>query len=98
MHALKYYESDAVLTTNGRYSTQENMMVGRPLRPMFVHKVRELGVLRLLSVRVEVVTDLVHVHGDPMFSWLVTVVCVAHESGRVRRDDFGVTAHKSEGS
>ena len=64
-------------------------MVGRPLRPMFVHKVRELGVLRLLSVRVEVVTDLVHVHGDPMFSWLVTVVCVAHESGRVRGNDFG---------
>ena len=56
---------------------------------MFVHKVRELGVLRLLSVRVEVVTDLVHVHGDPMFPWLVAVVCVAHESGRVRRDDFG---------
>ena len=61
----------------------------RPLRAMFVHKVRELGVLRLLSVRVEVVTDLVHVHGDPMFPWLVAVVCVAHESGRVRRDDFG---------
>ena len=67
------------------------MIVGRPLRAMFVHKVRELGVLRLLSVRVEVVTDLVHVHGDPMFPWLVAVVCVAHESGRVRRDDFVVT-------
>ena len=40
-------------------------------------------------VRVEVFTDLVHVHGDPMFPWLVAVVCVAHESGRVRRDDFG---------
>ena len=53
------------------------MIVGRPLRAMFVHKVRELGVLRLLSVRVEVVTDLVHVHGDP---WLVAVVCVAHTS------------------
>ena len=45
--------------------------------------------LRLLSVRVEVVTYLVHVRGDPMFPWLVAVVCVAHESGRVRRDDFG---------
>ena len=65
------------------------MIVGRPLRAMFVHKVRELGVLRLLSVRVEVVTDLVHVLGDPMFPWLVDVMCVAHESGRVRRDDFG---------
>ena len=84
MHALKYYDSDAVLTTNGRYRDLENMIVGRPLRAMFVHKVRELGVLRLLSVRVEVVTDLVHVHGDPMFPWLVAVVCVAHESRRVR--------------
>ena len=65
------------------------MIVGRPLRAMFVHKVRELGVLRLLSVRVEVFTDRVHVHGDPMLSWLVAVVCVAHESGRVCGDDFG---------
>ena len=67
------------------------MIGGRSLRAMFVHKVRELGVLRLLSIRVEVVTDLVHVHGDPMFSWLVAVVCGAHESGRVRRDDFGLS-------
>ena len=53
------------------------MIVGRPLRAMFVHKVRELGVLRLLSVRVEVVTDLVHVHGDPMFpGWSLS--CVLH--------------------
>ena len=65
------------------------MIVGRPLRAMFAHKVCELGVLRILSVRVEVVADLVHVHGDPMFSGLVAVVCVAQESGRVRRDDFG---------
>ena len=65
------------------------MIVGRPLRAMFVHKVRELGVLPLLSVRVEVVTDLVQVHGDPMFPWLVAFVCVVHESGRVRGDDFG---------
>ena len=54
------------------------MIVGRPLRAMFVHKVRELGVLWLLSVRVEVVTDLIHVHGDPVFPWLVAVVCVLH--------------------
>ena len=65
------------------------MIVERPLRAMFVHKVCELGVLRFQSVRVEVVTDLIHVHGDPMFSWLVAVVCVAHESGRVRGDNFG---------
>ena len=65
------------------------MIVERPLRAMFDHKVCELGVLRLHAVRVEVVTDLVHVHGYPMFSWLVAVVCVAHESGRVRIYDFG---------
>ena len=67
----------------------ENMIIGRPLRAMFVHKVCELGMLRFLSIRVEVVTELVHVHGDPMFPWLVAVVCVAHESGRVRRDASG---------
>ena len=94
MHALKYYDSetlnsDAVLTTNGRYRDMKNMIVGRPLRAMFVYKVRELGVLWLLAVRVEAVTNLIHVHGDPMFPWLVAVVCVAHKSGRVRRDDFG---------
>ena len=60
----------------------EHTIVGRPLRAMFVHNVRELGMLRFLSVRVEVVTDL-HVHGHPMFPWLVFVVCVAHESGRM---------------
>ena len=53
------------------------MIIGRPLRAMFVHKVFELGMLRFLSVRAEVVTELVHVHGDPMFPWLVAVVCVA---------------------
>ena len=78
------------MTTNGKYRALENMIVGRPPRAMSVHKVRELGVLRILSIRVEVVTDLVHVHGEPMFPWLVAVVCVAHESGRAHRDDFRV--------
>ena len=95
MHALKYYDNEtlrkrrSIVHTRYRYRALENMIVGRPLREMFVHKVRELGVLRFLSVRVEVVTDLVHVHGEPMFPGLVAVVCVAHEIGRVRRDDFG---------
>ena len=66
------------LITNGRYRALENTIVGRPLRAMFVQKVRELGVLQFLSVRVEEVTDLVHVQGDPMFPWLVAVVCVLH--------------------
>ena len=60
------------------------MIVGLSLRAKFVLKVRELGMLRILSVRVEVVADLVHIHGDPMFSWLVAIVYVGHESGRVR--------------
>ena len=51
------------------------------MRAMFVHKVRELGVLWLLSVRVEVVTDLMHVHGDPVFPWLVAVVCTQKRTG-----------------
>ena len=59
------------------------MIVGRPLRTMFVHKVRELGVLWLLSVRVEVVTDLIHVHGDPVFPWLVAVVLHTKAGGYV---------------
>ena len=55
----------------------EIMIVGRPLRAMFVHKVIELGVLRLLSVRVEVVTDLIHVHSDPISpDWSLS--CVLH--------------------
>ena len=69
------------------------MIVGRPLRAMFVHKVRELGVLRLLSVRIEVVADLVHVHGELMFSWFVAVMYISHESGRLRRDDFGYSVY-----
>ena len=56
------------------------MIVGRPLRAIFVHKVRELGVLWIFVRTVEVVTDLIHVHGDPVFPWLVAVVCVAHKA------------------
>ena len=56
---------------------------------MFVHIVRELDVLRFLSVRIEVVADLVHVHGHPMFSWLIGVVRITNESKRVGFDDFG---------
>ena len=56
---------------------------------MFVHKVRKLDALRCLSIRVEVVADLVHVHGDPMFSWLIGVVRITNERDRVRLDDFG---------
>ena len=60
---------------------------------MFVHKVRELDVLRLQSVRIEVITMPlgVHVHGDPMFSQLIGVMGVAHDCGRVRVDDFRQT-------
>ena len=56
---------------------------------MFVHKVRKLDVLRRLSVRVEVVADLVHVHGDPMLSWLIGVVRITNERDPLRFDDFG---------
>ena len=57
---------------------------------MFVHKVCELDVLRLQSVRIEVITMPlgVHVHGDPMFSRLIGIMGVAHDCGRVRVDYF----------
>ena len=60
---------------------------------MFVHKVRELDVLRLQSVRIEVITMPlgVHVHGDPMFSRLIGIMGVAHDCGRVRVDYFWQT-------
>ena len=60
---------------------------------MFVHKVRELDVLRLQSVRIEVITMPlgVYVHGDPMFSRLIGVMGVAHDCVRVRVDDFRQT-------
>ena len=61
----------------------ENIIIGLPLPALFVHKVCDLGVLRNFSVRVDVIADLVHLHGDPMFSWMVAVVGVAQESGRV---------------
>ena len=55
---------------------------------MFVHKVRELDVLRLPSVRVKVIAVPfgVHVHGDPMFPRLIGIVGVAHDCNRVRVD------------
>ncbi len=57
---------------------------------MFVNKVRKLDVLRLLPVRIEVVTAiLVQVQGDPMFSSLIGVVRITNESERVGFDDFG---------
>ena len=69
---------------------------------MFVHKVRELDVLQLQSVRIEVVAAPlgVHVHGDPVSPppQSIGVVCVAHDRGRERVDDtrqtvFDTTSH-----
>ena len=56
---------------------------------MFGHKVDESDVLRLQSVRIEVVAAPlgVHVHCDPVFSRSIGVVGVAHDRGRVRVDD-----------
>ena len=56
---------------------------------MFGHKVDESDVLRLQSVRIEVVAAPlgVHVHSDPVFSRSIGVVGVAHDRGRVRVDD-----------
>ena len=65
----KQQESDTILSANGRQRALQGTIVGHPFGAMFVHKVRELDVLRLQSVRIEVVAASigVHVHGDPMF-------------------------------
>ena len=51
------------------------------------------SVLRLQSIRIEVITVPlgVHVHGDPMFSRLIGIMGVAHDCPRVRVDDFWQT-------
>ena len=89
----KQQESDTILTANGRQWALQRAIVGRPLRAMFVHKVRELDVLRLQSVRVKVIAVplAVHVHGDPMFPRLIGIVGVAHDCSRVRVDDLRQT-------
>ena len=64
-------------------------LVSRPRGAMFGHKVDESDVLRLQSVRIEVVAAPlgVYVHGDPVFTRSIGVVGVAHDRGRVRVDD-----------
>ena len=84
----KRQKREAVLTGNGRQRALQSTIVGRPLGAMFVHKVREIDVLRLQSVRIEVIADLVHVHGDPVFSRSIGVLGVARDCSRVRIDDL----------
>ena len=87
--ATKHQECDAVLSANGRQRALQRTLVSRPRGAMFGHKVDESDVLRLQSVRIEVVAAPlgVHVHGDPVFSRSIGVVGVAHDRGRVRVDD-----------
>ena len=77
---------NAVLSANGRQRALQRTLVSRPRGAMFGHdKVDESDVLRLQSVRIEVVAAPlgVHVHGDPVFSRSIGVVGVAHDRGRV---------------
>ena len=87
--ATKHQECDAVLSANGRQRALQRTLVSRPRGAMFGHKVDESDVLRLQSVRIEVVAAplVVHVHGDPVFTRSIGVVGVAHDRGRVRVDD-----------
>ena len=87
--ATKQTECDAVLSANGRQRAPQRTLVSRPRGAMFGHKVDESDVLRLQSVRIEVVAAPlgVHVHGDPVFTRSIGVVGVAHDRGRVRVDD-----------
>ena len=89
----KQQESDTILSANGRQRALQRTIVGHPFGAMFVHKVRELDVLRLPSVRVKVIAVPfgVHVHSDPMFSRLIGIVGVAHDCSRVRVDDLRQT-------
>ena len=91
--AAKHQECDAVLTANGRQRALQRTVVRQPRGTMFVHKVRELDVLRPQSVRIEVVAAPlgINVHGDPVFSRSIGVVCVAHDRRRVRVDDLRQT-------
>ena len=87
--ATKHQECDAVLSANGRQRALQRTLVSRQRGAMFGHKVDESDVLRLQSVRIEVVAAPlgVHVHGDPVFTRSIGVVGVAHDRGRVRVDD-----------
>ena len=87
--ATKHQECDAVLSANGRQRALQRTLVSRPRGAMFGHKVDESDVLRLQSVRIEVVAAPlgVHVHGDLVFTRSIGVVGVAHDRGRVRVDD-----------
>ena len=87
--ATNHQECDAVLSANGRQRALQRTLVSRPRGAMFGHKVDESEVLRLQSVRIEVVAGPlgVHVHGDPMFPRSIGVVGVAQDRGRVRVDD-----------
>ena len=91
--AAKHQECDAVLTANGRQRALQRTVVRQPRGTMFVHKVRELDVLRPQSVRIEVVAAPlgINVHGDSVFSRSIGVVCVAHDRRRVRVDDLRQT-------
>ena len=77
------------MSANGRQRALQRTLVSRPLGAMFGHKVDESDVLRLQSVRIEVVAAPlgVYVHGDPVFTRSIGVVGVAHDRGRVRVDD-----------
>ena len=87
--ATKHQECDAVLSANGRQRALQRTLVSPPRGAMFGHKADESDVLRLQSVRIEVVAAPlgVHVHGDPVFPRSIGVVGVAHDRGRVRVDD-----------
>ena len=53
--ATKHQKCDAVLSANGRQRALQRTLVSRPRGAMFGHKVDESDVLRLQSVRIEVV-------------------------------------------
>ena len=80
----KQYISYTLLSTNVRQRTLKYPAIFSPLGTMFVHESAERRVSWRQAVRAEVIAASVGVQVQryQMFTWFVTVVCVAHEGFR----------------
>ena len=99
--ATKHQECDAVLSPNGRQRVLQRTLFSRPRGAMFGHKVDESDVLRLQSVRIEVVAAPlgVHVHGDPVSpgrseSWVLHMIAAGYVSTMISsRESLATTSY-----
>ena len=99
--ATKHQECDAVLSANGRQRALQRTLVSRPRGAMFGHKVDESDVLRLQSVRIEVVAAPlgVHVHGTQCSpgrseSWVLHTMAAGYVSTMIySRESLATTSY-----